>query len=150
MLIHELTPAQCREILARTTIARLACARADQPYIVPVSLAFDADSDYLFGFSSVGRKVDWMRENPLVCVEVEDVADRFHWATVVVFGRYEEITDAAGHGPIRQRALDLFAQRDEWWLPGAARVGPNEHHAILLYRIRIETITGRRAARDRD
>jgi nitroimidazol reductase NimA-like FMN-containing flavoprotein (pyridoxamine 5'-phosphate oxidase superfamily) len=149
MLIHELTPAQCREVLGRTTIARLACARADQPYVVPVSLAFDAASDYLFGFSSVGRKVDWMRENPLVCVEVEDVVDRFHWTTVVILGRYEEITDAADQGPIRQRALDLFAQRVEWWLPAAARVEPNEHHAVLLYRIRIETITGRRAARDR-
>jgi nitroimidazol reductase NimA-like FMN-containing flavoprotein (pyridoxamine 5'-phosphate oxidase superfamily) len=149
MLIHELTPAQCREVIGRTHIARLACARADQPYVVPVSLAFDADSDCLFGFSSVGRKVDWMRENPLVCVEVEEVADRFHWTTVVVFGRYQEISDTAAHGEIRQRALDLFAQRVEWWLPGAARVVPNEHHAIVVYRIQIDSITGRRADRSR-
>ena len=149
MLIHELTPAECREILARTNLARLACSRADQPYVVPVSFAFDPDSDCLFGFSTVGRKVDWMRENPNVCVEVEDVADRFRWTTLVIFGRYEEITDSPEEGAHRQRALELFERLAEWWLPGAAKAGPREHHAVVVYRIRIDTMTGRRAARDR-
>ena len=76
MLIHELTPAECREVLGRTSLARLACARAGQPYVVPVSFAYDPASNCLFGFSAVGSKVDWMRENPHVCVEVEDVSDR--------------------------------------------------------------------------
>jgi nitroimidazol reductase NimA-like FMN-containing flavoprotein (pyridoxamine 5'-phosphate oxidase superfamily) len=149
MQIHELTPAQCYEILDRTTIARLACARDDQPYVVPVSVAFDAESNCLFGFSTVGKKVAWMRENPLVCVEIEDIADRFHWTTIIIGGRYEEITDAPEQSAARHRALDLFAPRIEWWLPGAARVGPGEHHAVVVYRIHIDTMTGRRAARER-
>jgi uncharacterized protein len=149
MLIHELTLAECHEILFRTTFARLACARDDQPYVVPISFVFDAEYNCLFGFSTVGRKVDWMRANPLVCVEVDDVADRFNWTTIVLFGRYEEITDAPAKAALRQRALSLFAPRTEWWLPGAARVGPHEHHAVVVYRINIDTMTGRRAARDR-
>jgi nitroimidazol reductase NimA-like FMN-containing flavoprotein (pyridoxamine 5'-phosphate oxidase superfamily) len=43
----------------------------------------------------------------------------------------------------------LFEPRVEWWLPGAAKVGPREQHAIVVYRIHIDTMTGRRAARDR-
>jgi nitroimidazol reductase NimA-like FMN-containing flavoprotein (pyridoxamine 5'-phosphate oxidase superfamily) len=149
MLIHELTAAECRQILSRVTLARIACARGGQPYIVPISFAFDAESDCLFGFSSIGRKVEWMRENPSVCVEVEDVEDRFHWTTLVIFGLYEEISDSPADQAIRQRALDLFEQRTEWWLPGAARVGPREHPAVVMYRIQITSMTGRRAARDR-
>jgi hypothetical protein len=34
-------------------------------------------------------------------------------------------------------------------LPGAARVGPREHPAVVMYRIQISSMTGRRAARDR-
>jgi nitroimidazol reductase NimA-like FMN-containing flavoprotein (pyridoxamine 5'-phosphate oxidase superfamily) len=90
-----------------------------------------------------------MRENPHVCVEVEDVSDRFHWTTLVIFGRYEEITDSPEEGANRQRALKLFEPRAEWWLPGTAKVGPREQHAIVVYRIHIDTMTGRRAARDR-
>ena len=149
MLIHELTPAECREILSRTNTARLACSRSDQPYVVPVSFAYDRDSDCLFGFSAVGKKIDWMRENPKVSVEVEDVGDRFHWTTIVIFGWYDEITDSTDHTEIRQRALDLFGQRAEWWLPGAARLGPHAHQAVVVYRIHIDGMTGRRASRDR-
>jgi uncharacterized protein len=149
MLIHELTAAECREVLGRTSLARLACARAGQPYVVPVSFAYDPASNCLFGFSAVGKKVDWMRENPHVCVEVEDISDRFHWTTLVIFGRYEEVTDSPEEGASRQRALKLFEPRAEWWLPGAAKVGPREQHAIVVYRIHIDTMTGRRAARDR-
>src|SRR5436190_4395329 len=113
MLIHELTSAECREILARTNLARLACSRADQPYIVPVSIAYDRAFDCLFSFSTIGKKVEWMRDNPKVCVEIEDVDDRFHWTTIIIFGRYEEILDSAEHRTVRQRALHLFERREE-------------------------------------
>ncbi len=148
MLIHELTPIACREVLSRMNLGRLACARAEQPYVVPVSFAYDADSNCLFSFSTIGRKVDWMRENPKVCLEVEDIADRFHWTTIVIVGRYEEIADSPEHKDVRQRAHDLFAERAEWWFPGAAKLVPSEHHGVVVYRILIDSMTGRRAARD--
>ena len=150
MLVHELTSAQCRDVLSRTHLARLACSHADQPYVVPVSFTYDADLNCLFSFSAVGKKVHWMRENPKVCLEIEDVEDQFHWTTVVVFGRYDEIDDSPERHEIRHRALHLFQQRREWWLPGGARGGDREQHAIVVYRIHIDSITGGRAARDRD
>ena len=91
MLIHQLTAAQCEEVLERTVVARLACVRAGQPYIVPISLAFDAEDRSLVSFSTVGRKVEWMRANPSVCVEAEEIVDRLHWTTVLVTGRYQEV-----------------------------------------------------------
>jgi nitroimidazol reductase NimA-like FMN-containing flavoprotein (pyridoxamine 5'-phosphate oxidase superfamily) len=150
MLIHELTPTECRDVLSRANVARLACSRAEQPYVVPVSFAYDPESNCLFSFSTIGKKVNWMRENPKVCVEVEDVADRFHWTTVVIVGRYDEIGDLPEHKDVRQRALDLFAQRAEWWLPGAAKLSPHEHPDVVVYRIHVDNMTGRRAARDRE
>jgi nitroimidazol reductase NimA-like FMN-containing flavoprotein (pyridoxamine 5'-phosphate oxidase superfamily) len=148
MLIHELTTTQCRDVLSRMSLARLACARGDQPYVVPVSFTYDANSDCLFCFSAVGKKVNWMRENPKVCVEIEDVDDRFHWTTIVLFGRYDEIGDSAEQKDIRHRALHLFQQRSEWWLPGGATTAQRQHHAIVMYRIHIESVTGRRTARE--
>ena len=149
MLIHELTPAECREVLSHTNVARLACSHADQPYIVPISFAYDRDSEGLFSFSAVGRKVAWMRENPKVCVEVEDIGDRFHWTTVVIFGHYHEIERSPAHSGIRKRALDLFEQRTQWWLPGAGKLTAREDDEVVVYRIHIASITGRRAAHDR-
>ena len=114
MLIHELTPADCADVLSRTNLARLACCHMNQPYVVPVSFTYDSRQACVFSFSSLGRKVEWMRKNPNVCLEVEDVDDRFNWTTVVVFGRYDEIGDAPQDKDLRQRALQLFNERSRW------------------------------------
>jgi nitroimidazol reductase NimA-like FMN-containing flavoprotein (pyridoxamine 5'-phosphate oxidase superfamily) len=149
MLVHQLTSEQCRDVLSRARLARLACARGDQPYVVPISFTYDPASNCLFSFSVVGKKVQWMRENPKVCLEIEDIDDQFHWSTVVVFGRYDEIDDSPAQSDVRRRAHELLQQRAEWWLPGGANVTDREHHAVVVYRIHIDSVTGRRAARER-
>ena len=147
MLIHEMTPDECAELLRRTHLGRLACSKDGQPYVVPVHFSFDRERRCVYGFSLVGQKVRWMRENPLVCLEVDNVTDANRWQTLVAFGRYEEMGDTPADAPARQRAQDLFQERPEWWQPAAAKLGSAENHAVVLYRIQIERMTGRRAAR---
>ena len=149
MLIEELTPHQCADVLERTNVARLACAKDGQPYVVPILFSFDRDRGCVYGFSTMGQKVLWMRDNPRVCLEVEDVQDKDHWETVVIFGRYEEIQESPEEAEARQRAEALFQRRTEWWLPAAAKVGSHQRHAVVVYRIQIDRISGRRAARGR-
>jgi uncharacterized protein len=148
MLIHELTEKECRQILARTSLGRLACAKDDQPYVVPIYFAMDGDD--LYSFATVGRKIEWMRANPKVCLEVDDISDQFHWTTVVALGRYDELTHSTVHEAIKSRAQALFRKRPEWWLPGAAKTPTRpEGQVPVIFRIRIEHLSGRRAARDR-
>jgi len=149
MLIHELTRSECLEVLQRAQIGRLGCARYDQPYVVPIHFSFDTEQECVYGFSAVGQKIEWMRQNPKVCLEVEDIADRDHWTTVLLVGRYAEIDQSPEQAPARRRAEQLFQQRREWWLPGAAKVATREHHDIVVYRIEIVRLTGRRASRER-
>ncbi len=47
-----------------------------------------------------------------------------------------------------QSARELFQQRREWWLPVAAKLESREPHEIVIYRIHISRLTGRRASRD--
>jgi uncharacterized protein len=149
MVIHELTPAECTAVLNRAQLCRLACARHDQPYVVPIHFSFDADRQCIYSFSTIGQKIQWMRENPKVCLELDDIADKDHWTTVVVVGRYEEIHQSPDEAGARRRAEELFQQRPEWWLPAAARTPLREHPDVVIYRIAIERVSGRRAARER-
>jgi uncharacterized protein len=150
MNIHEMTPAECADVLSRANLARLACCRMNQPYVVPVSFTYDPTQSCVFSFSAIGKKVEWMRENPSVCLEIEDVDDRFHWTTVLVFGRYDEIGDGPEDKDARQRALRLFSERSRWWLPGAAKPDGADHQGVVIYRIQIDRLTGRRTARNDD
>jgi uncharacterized protein len=145
MLIHELSTDECADVLRRIPLGRLGCARFNQPYIVPIHFSFDAERQCLYAFSTIGQKVEWMRENPKVCLEVEEIGDRDRWTTVLVIGRYEEIHQAPEEAEARRRAGQLFQQRREWWLPGAGKLPAQEHHEIVVYRIKIDRMTGRRA-----
>ena len=64
MLIHEMAEVECRSALERANISRLGCALDNQPYVVPINVAFDGH--FLYGFTTLGQKIEWMRSNPLV------------------------------------------------------------------------------------
>lgn len=150
MLIHELTPAECREVLGRATYGRLGCSRHDQPYVVPFVFQFDPSGTCLYSISTVGQKIHWMRENPKVCVEVDEVVDQLRWMSVLAMGRYEEIHDAQHDQDLRRQADDLFKHRSNWWLPALGKLASGEERpSPVVFRIVIDKLTGRRAAKIR-
>jgi uncharacterized protein len=91
MMIREMSKNDCLRVLSGTRLARLACAHENQPYVVPVYLAFCEESGCLYGFTTPGLKVEWMRTNPLVCVEVDEVISHDKWVSIIAFGRFEEL-----------------------------------------------------------
>jgi len=109
MVIREMSKDECLRVLAGTRLARLACASNNQPYVVPVYLAYHEPSigeACLYGYTTLGQKVEWMRANPQVCVEVDEVMSCTRWMSVIGFGHYEELPDMpepdVGHPPARQ------------------------------------------------
>ena len=106
MLIQDMTRQESIALLERTKVGRLACAQDRQPYITPISYIYDAD--FLYSFSTVGQKIDWMRTNPLVCVEADEVVSTQDLATVIVFGRYEELASTREYEFLRKHAYYLL------------------------------------------
>jgi nitroimidazol reductase NimA-like FMN-containing flavoprotein (pyridoxamine 5'-phosphate oxidase superfamily) len=119
VVIQDLSRDECLAFLANSRSARLACVHEDQPYIVPVFLAYDSltpGGPSLYGFTTRGAKVDWMRENPKVCVEADEILDFDEWVSVVVVGRYEELSDVPLEEPIEPRD-EMTVPRDEMTAP---------------------------------
>ncbi len=146
MLICEMTENECRRALPEMTLGRLACAQGGQPYVVPVYLALHGS--YLYGLSSVGQKIECLRANPLVCVEIEDVKSVEVWTTLIVFGSYEELPDTRQYETTRLLAHELLQKRAMWWQPALVAVTNTEQAKTftpVFYRIRIDRITGHRA-----
>lgn len=145
MFVQEITLEECRKALRGAGVGRLACARENQPYIVPVHFAVDRDDVY--SFSMPGQKIEWMRNNPRVCLEIDSVKSPSDWTSIVVLGRYEELPDTPDYRLERLRAYELLQHRAMWWEPGSVSVANHEDRrgfAPVLYRIKIERLTGRR------
>ena len=146
MFIHEMTEFECRQALEQATVGRLACSRDNQPYVVPISFVFH--QDHIYAFTTLGQKIEWMRTNPRVCLEVDEQTAHAHWQSIVVFGRYEELPDLPQYEAARVKAFELLQQHIMWWEPayvGATHRDLPHSDTPIFYRIKIDRITGRRA-----
>jgi len=87
--IGELTSSEIVQILERGYVGHLGCHNKDELYVVPITYAFE--NGYILSHSQPGKKIQFMRKNPKVCLQVEEVRDYFHWNSVIVWGTYEEL-----------------------------------------------------------
>jgi uncharacterized protein len=146
MKISVLGTEDCWEVVDRTKFGRIACSVDDQPYVVPFNFNVDG-KQHLYAFSTVGQKIEWMRKNPLVCVEVEELTSSNDWTTVIILGRYEELRNTPEFERQRIRAHELLSSRPMWWQPAyaAGTTSDRENEEPVYFRINVEKITGHRA-----
>jgi nitroimidazol reductase NimA-like FMN-containing flavoprotein (pyridoxamine 5'-phosphate oxidase superfamily) len=145
-VIRKIDGGECRRTLKKARFGRLACSRGDQPYVVPVY--FEIAGQYLYSFATLGQKIEWMRENPLVCVEVDSVASSSDWSSVLAFGRYEELPPRPEFEDVRRIAEQLLQRRPVWWEPASAPSTSGEQRTPVIYRVRLDCLTGLRASPD--
>ena len=143
--VEELRTNECWEVLKRTGLGRIACSQDDQPYIAPFEFASD-NRKSLYGFSLVGKMIEWMRKNPLVCVEVEDRDKYDDLTTIVIFGRYEELPDAPEFESRRIHAHELLSRRPMWWQSAyvSEDFGDEPKEMPVFFRILVKRIIGHR------
>jgi uncharacterized protein len=129
-VIRDLTESQIETLLSNAIVGRIACSHPDEPrpYLVP--LAYGYDGTAIYAHSGPGRKLTYMRANPLVTIEVDTATSADQWQSVVAEGQFEELDGAE-----RARGLRLI-------YPAPGRVpelGPN----TVVYRIVLTAKSGR-------
>jgi len=144
VLINQITEKECYTILGRASIGRLGCCLNNQPYVVPIFFAYE--TGYVYAFSTLGQKIKWMRTNPEVCLEVDEIATDFQWASVIVSGRYQELVEPQ-YTKEHAHARALLSKRYRWWQTAAAerQLRSGDNIDPLFFRIRVDSITGLRA-----
>jgi nitroimidazol reductase NimA-like FMN-containing flavoprotein (pyridoxamine 5'-phosphate oxidase superfamily) len=135
----------CDDLLERVSVGRLACSLDNQPYVVPVCFAYELDQIYIF--STFGKKIEWLRQNPKVCLQADEIGSRSNWTSVVVDGHYLELREPQYAAEL-QHAIELLGQYSEWWkTPLAERREQASDLSIetVFFRIDIKSISGLRA-----
>ena len=127
-------------LLQRESFAHLGCSRDGRPYVVPMNYAYDGKE--LYFFTTEGMKTQFIRSNPQVCLQVEEVVDSTNWRSVMVIGRAVELTLAKD----TQRAMKLITERNPSLAPAISATQVDSIGRavdIALYRITPEIIDGR-------
>jgi len=150
MFIHEMSRDECNDALSRAKYGRLACAHDNQPYVLPLNFTFDGNG-YLYCFTTLGQKVEWMRSNPLVCFETDEVKNHNQWSSVIVFGSYQELPDKPEFETARIHLQEGLQKRVMWWEPAyISQAHRDKPHSLtpIFFRIKVENMTGHRANPD--
>jgi nitroimidazol reductase NimA-like FMN-containing flavoprotein (pyridoxamine 5'-phosphate oxidase superfamily) len=135
MSISKLGDRDSLAILREGTLGRLGCIAADWPYVVPVNYLFDGRDIYIHTLP--GKKLDALRDNPRVCLQVDDIKDSYNWRSVIAYWTFEEVSNEE----TRENVLTKLYSRLPHMTPVESRLVKGSKGAIV-FRIKVEEITG--------
>jgi len=138
---RELSPPEVDEFLRGQRIARLGCHADGVTYVVPLIYAYEDGA--VVAVTTEGRKTAMLRENPQVCVEVDeyDTDGKGSWRSVIAHGTYEELAEDE-----IEPVLALLRERFARTAGRAAEPRPLGANVVVL-RIRLDEISGRSVER---
>jgi uncharacterized protein len=139
-------------LLRSRYIGHLGCCLDNQPYVVPITYYYDAPHNSLIGYTSEGHKVEVMRQNPHVCVEISEVSNLSHWESAIVEGQFEELHGKAAMDAIQTLITKLEPLINEEGKQQVEQIRDmaraNEANPKVIYRIHIHRKSGRYEAGD--
>jgi len=132
-----LSEAEAIELVKAGKIGRLGCVDQEGPYVVPINYLLDAGE--IYSHALPGKKINAMRAEPRVCLQVDHIQDDLHWSSAIVFGRFEEIRN-----PQRRRVVISKL------LSGFPKMTPVESMIVqdaaapdsIIFKIMVDRVTG--------
>ncbi len=135
-------------LLNENYIGHLAFIADDRPFTIPITYYYD-QKDAILAYSSEGHKIEAMRKNANVSLQVNEIINVDQWRSVLVHGTFEEM-----HGAEAKFILHEFAE-------GVKRVISKKENkkpqfiseftsdvystgVTVVYRIKISKMTGKK------
>lgn len=145
-MLGDLTFSQIENLLYAQRIGRLGCHSDGITYVVPITYAYDGT--YIYGHTKEGMKIDMMRKNPKVCLEVDDMENMSNWRSVIAWGEFEELIKPED----REKAMNILWDRIMPFMTGETTVQhsmTDAHGKVIeamqgvVYRVKLSKKTGR-------
>jgi nitroimidazol reductase NimA-like FMN-containing flavoprotein (pyridoxamine 5'-phosphate oxidase superfamily) len=127
-----------RTLLKEQKLGHLGCVlESGEPYVVPVNYLFKDDEIYIHCLP--GQKLDALRANGKVCLQVEKIGDSCQWESGIAFGIFQEVKSTNKKAEILKEFSASFehltpveAMMEEQWNIGG----------LVVFRLNVKRITG--------
>ena len=139
-MLGELTLEEIDDLLHSEAVGRIGCYAFGQPYVVPITYAYDGEA--IYGHSREGLKLRMMRSQPTVCFEVDRMDDLSNWRSVIARGTFSELDTSEAELAmtiLRRRLAPLVAS--ETSLPDSRRHASGLPYSV--FRIILSERSGR-------
>jgi nitroimidazol reductase NimA-like FMN-containing flavoprotein (pyridoxamine 5'-phosphate oxidase superfamily) len=147
-MLGELSNAEIELILSSNVIGRIGCLGNERVYVVPVTYVYD--NGCIIGHTAEGMKIEFLRQNPDCCFEVDEMKSISNWQSVIGWGRFEELS-----GSDAEQAMEKLLTKLIPLVPSetshAGRMGPISTSrtstlatkSTIVYRILLKEKSGR-------
>jgi uncharacterized protein len=141
-VFRTLSADECRTLLTRHQVGRLAYAYKQRVDIEPLHFALDGDWIYLR--TQAGTKLSMLERQPWVAFEVDEVHGLFEWASVVIHGSIHQLAATTGHSDaaVWDHAVRVFRRV----VPDAFTAADPTPDRTVLLRVHIDHCEGRSAS----
>lgn len=136
-MILEMSTSEIDEFVHSQKVGRVGCHLGGETYVVPVIYGWDAECIYVY--TTEGKKIDMMRENPRVCFEIDEYRSDGGWRSVIAQGVFEELRDDDVAHALRIISERVTSNRD---VESSRERG--EGRVPVAFRIRTTEVSGRK------
>tara|TARA_R110002167_G_scaffold162027_2_gene358397 strand:+ start:1880 stop:2335 length:456 start_codon:yes stop_codon:yes gene_type:complete len=138
----------CIQLLATNYVGHLAYIENNIPFILPITYYYDPKENAVFSYSGEGHKIEAMRINKNVSLQVENIQGINNWKSVLVLGSFNELQGSAAKMYLHkftQGVKNLLAKNE---ITDAQFINDfsnklNSGSASIVYRIKINDIIGK-------
>ena len=138
----------CIQILNNNYIAHLAYIYNNAPFIIPITYYFDQNENIIISYSDEGHKINALRINPFVALQLDEINSINNWKSIQIIGEFEEL-----NGSVAKMQLHKFSNNVKNIIAKKVNKNPeliesfssklNTDSIPIVYRIKIKEIIGK-------
>lgn len=141
-----LAPQEIETLLEQQLIGRVGCHYEGITYVVPISYVYS--DGCIYGHTREGMKLNFMRNSPSVCFQVDDTRNLDNWKSAICWGNFEEISNETERSEAIEKLLgrvlpvvssETMHISPQWPFPPKS----NEQIGGIVFRIRLTRKSGR-------
>lgn len=148
-MIKDLGSGECIQLLCNNYIGHLAYIVGESPFVIPITYYYDQSHNSIISYSLEGHKIDAMRKNRSVSLEVDEIESVNRWKSVLAHGKFEELSGIDAKNLLHEfsNGVKEIIHRKEtkklqFISESSSKLGP-EGSSPIVYRIQLLEITGK-------
>ncbi|HEA19799.1 hypothetical protein LCGC14_2851150 [marine sediment metagenome] len=145
----DLTISESTNVIRNNYTGHLGYLSQGEPYVVPITYYFDPSDNCLISYSAEGHKIDAMRKNGSVAIQVEDIASLKNWESAMVHGTFEELQGSVAKQKLHdftKGVKTIIRQKEHKEVEFISEFSGKSYArgTSIIFRITITAITGKR------
>lgn len=136
-------------VLENNYIGHLSYIYQNRPYVVPVTYYYDQANNAIICYSGEGHKINAMRKNNAVSLQVAEIVTVNDWKSVLVHGTFEQHFGSDAKAYLHAFSLgvkDVIMEKEHTKLNYISEFSSKIYKGDvpIVYLIKIEEITGKK------